>query len=44
VVLRFGPLGPDDPITVHLTKDEKEYTVIFNHINGRAKVYEGYLL
>ena len=41
-VLPFGPLGPEEPVTLHLLKNELEYTVIFNHLNGRAKVYEGY--
>ncbi len=40
--LPFGPLGPEEPITLHLLKNEFEYTVIFNHLNGRVKVYEGY--
>jgi len=40
--LSFGPLGPEEPITLHLSRDKFEYTVIFNHLNGRAKVYEGY--
>lgn len=41
-ILPFGPLGPEEPVTFHLSKDEFEYTVIFNNLNGRAKVYEGY--
>ena len=41
-VFPFGPLGPEEPITLHLLKNELEYTVIFNHLNGRVKVYEGY--
>jgi len=41
-VLPFGPLGPEEPITLHLLKNELEYTVTFNHLNGRVKVYEGY--
>ena len=44
VTLTFRPTGPDEPVTIHLVKDEAEYTVIFNHINGRAKLYEGYKL
>ncbi len=44
LILLFGPLGPEEPITVHLIKDEAEYTVKFNHLNGRAKVYEGYII
>jgi len=42
VIMAFGPLGPEEPIIVHLIKKELEYTVIFNHISGRSKVYEGY--
>ena len=41
-ILPFGPLGPEEPIILHLLKNESEYTVTFNHLNGRAKVYEGY--
>ena len=41
-ILPFGPLGPEEPLTLHLLKNELEYTVIFNHLNGRVKVYEGY--
>ena len=41
-ILPFGPLGPEEPITMHILKNELEYTIIFNHLNGRAKVYEGY--
>lgn len=44
VMLKFGPMGPEEPITLHLAKDDLEYTVKFNHINGRAKIYEGYVL
>ncbi len=44
VILKFGPLGPEEPIIIHLVKDELEYTVIFNHLNGRAKIHEGYIL
>jgi len=44
VTIEFGPLGPEEPFTIHLMKDEKEYTVIFNHLNGRAKIFEGYVL
>ncbi len=44
VILSFGPTGPEEPVTFHLIKDKMEYTVIFNHINGRAKIYEGYVL
>lgn len=41
-ILTFGPLGPEETLTIHLSTDEFEYTIIFNHLNGRAKVYEGY--
>ncbi len=41
-ILPFGPLGPEEPIILHLLKNEFEYTVIFNHLNGRAKIHEGY--
>ncbi|GBD96311.1 hypothetical protein BMS3Abin06_01196 [bacterium BMS3Abin06] len=45
VILKFGPMGPEEPVTVHLVnEDDMEYTVIFNHINGRVKIYEGYML
>ena len=44
VTMEFGPLGPGEPITIHLEKDDNEYTVKFNHISGRAKLYEGYVL
>ena len=44
LVLVFGPLGPAEPVIFHLIKDEIEYTVQFNHLNGRAKVFEGYIL
>lgn len=42
VIMAFGPLGPEEPIIVHLMKNEKESTITFNHITGRTKVYEGY--
>lgn len=44
VELKFGPTGPEEPVILHLMKDEVEYTVTFNHMNGRAKVYKGYRL
>ena len=44
IELKFGPTGPEEPVILHLMKDEVEYTVMFNHMNGRAKVYEGYKL
>jgi general secretion pathway protein H len=42
VIIPFGPLGPEEPVTVHLIKNDKESTIIFNNITGRTKVYEGY--
>ncbi len=44
VTLKFGPLGTEEPIILHLAKGKEEYTVIFNNINGRAGIYEGYKL
>lgn len=44
VTLKFGPLGTEEPIILHLSKGKDEYTVIFNNINGRAGIYEGYKL
>jgi prepilin-type N-terminal cleavage/methylation domain-containing protein len=44
IALKFGPTGPEEPVILHLMKDEVEYTVLFNHMNGRAKVYKGYKL
>jgi len=44
VTIEFGPLGPAEPITLHLIKDELEYTVMFNHLNGRAKIFDGYVV
>lgn len=44
VIYQFGPMGPEEPITLHLIKDDSEYTVMFNHINGRAKIREGYFV
>lgn len=40
----FGPTGTGEPITIHLQKGEAEYTVMFNHISGRTKIHEGYIL
>jgi len=42
VIIEFGPLGPEEPLILHLRKGKSEYTVIFNHLNGRTKIYEGY--
>jgi hypothetical protein len=44
LTLIFGPLGPEEPITLHLMRNDAEYTVKFNHLNGRAKVFEGYII
>ncbi len=44
VLLKFGPMGPEEPITLHLMQDDHEYTVMFNPLNGRVKMYEGYIL
>jgi len=44
VIYKFGPMGPEEPVTLHLMKDNSEYTVIFNHINGRAKIREGHVV
>jgi type II secretion system protein H len=41
--LIFSPTGPEEPITLHLIKDDKEYTVMFNHLSGRSKIHEGYV-
>jgi len=40
VIMEFGPLGPAEPVTIHLMKNDAEYTIIFNHISGRAKIYD----
>jgi general secretion pathway protein H len=44
IIIEFGPMGPDEPIIVHLKKGESEYTIIFNQLNGRTKIIEGYTL
>lgn len=44
VIIEFGPLGTEEPIIFHLKKGKSEYTVIFNHLNGRTKIHEGYTL
>lgn len=44
ITVVFGPLGPEEPIILHLRKGDSEYTVIFNHLNGRVKIHEGYVL
>ncbi len=42
--IEFGPMGPEEPIILHLKKGDYEYTIIFNHLNGRTKILEGYKL
>ena len=42
VTVKFGALGPEEPIILHLASEKEEYTVIFNNVNGRAGIYEGY--
>ena len=44
VIMEFGASGPAEPVTVHLLAGEDEYSVQFNHISGRSKVYRGYLM
>lgn len=44
VSVEFGPLGPAEPIMVHLKGEDVEYTVFLNHLTGRTKIYEGYRL
>jgi Tfp pilus assembly protein FimT len=44
ITIEFGPLGPNEPVTIHLMKDRKEYTVVFNHLNGRPNIFEGYIV
>jgi general secretion pathway protein H len=44
ITLNFGPLGPEEPIVLHLTSEDNDYTVIFNHLNGRSRILEGYVL
>ncbi len=44
IIIEFGPTGPQEPITLHLKKGDYEYTVLFNHLNGRSKILEGYVL
>ncbi len=38
----FSPLGPQEPVTLHILKESSEFTIKFNHLNGRAKIIEGY--
>ncbi len=44
IIIEFGPMGPEEPIILHLKKGESEHTIIFNHLNGRTRTYEGYIL
>jgi prepilin-type N-terminal cleavage/methylation domain-containing protein len=44
VIIEFGPMGPEEPLILHLKKGKSEYSVIFNHLNGRTKIHEGYRL
>jgi general secretion pathway protein H len=39
VLLLFGPTGTEEPVLIHLKKNNYEYTVFFDHISGRAKIY-----
>jgi prepilin-type N-terminal cleavage/methylation domain-containing protein len=43
ITMQFGPLGPEEPIVLHLTKNNHDYTVMFNHSSGRARIREGYI-
>ena len=44
VTIEFGPMGPEEPIILHLRKGKSEYTIILNPLNGRTKIFEGYTL
>lgn len=44
IIYQFGPMGPEEPITLHLIRNDSEYTVMFNNINGRAKIRKGYFI
>ena len=44
VTIEFGPMGPEEPIILHLRKGKSEYTIILNHLDGRTKIFEGYIL
>jgi len=44
VVIRFGPMGTEEPITLHLQNGKTNYTIMFNHLTGRTKILEGYIL
>lgn len=40
----FSPTGPEESVTLHLIKGAAKYTVMFNHLSGRAKILEGHVL
>jgi general secretion pathway protein H len=44
LIVKFGPMGPEEPIIFHLIKEDSEYTVMLNNLNGRTKIYDGYVL
>lgn len=44
VSVEFGPMGPEEPIILHLQKRKSVYTIMLNHLNGRIKILEGYKL
>jgi prepilin-type N-terminal cleavage/methylation domain-containing protein len=44
VRISFSPLGPDEPIVLHLTSNGKDITIIFNNLNGRSRILEGYII
>jgi general secretion pathway protein H len=44
LTVKFGPLGPQEPMILHLIREQDEYTIIFNNMNGKTKIYEGYRL
>lgn len=44
VTIEFGPMGPEEPIILHLRKGKSEYTIILNHLDGRTKIFEEYTL
>lgn len=44
VAVEFGPLGPEEPIILHLQKRKSVYTIMLNHLNGRIKILKGYKL
>jgi general secretion pathway protein H len=44
LIVKFSPLGLEEPLTLHLKKGDREYTIFFNHLNGRTKILDGYKL